>query len=146
MKIGMLEHVNVRTAKLDEMIEWYDRVLGMSAGWRPNFPFPGAWLYSGDNKPTVHLVGVDEEPVDGLKLEHFAFSAMGLKDCVDHLKNQDVKYELVAVEEAAIIQVNIFDPDGNHIHIDYPAHEKADVPNEQIEIFTTLPGVSQGEA
>ncbi len=144
MKIGMLEHVNLRTSKLDEMIEWYDRILHMPAGWRPNFPFPGAWLYSGDNKPTVHLVGVDEEPEDGLKLEHFAFSAMGLKKCIEHLEHENVPYELVEVEEARLVQVNIHDPDGNHIHIDFPVHEKGDIPGAKISVFTTLPGEVQG--
>lgn len=144
MNIGMLEHVNIRTSKLNEMIEWYDRVLHIKAGWRPNFPFPGAWLYSGDNKPTIHLVGVDEEPQDGLKLEHFAFSAVGLKKCVDHMDRENVPYELIAVEEARIIQVNISDPDGNHIHIDFPDHEKKDLPGVNITGFTTLPGETQG--
>ena len=55
MQIGTLEHVNVQTAKLDEMVAWYDRILGMPAGWRPNFPFGGAWLYVG-TAPVVHLV------------------------------------------------------------------------------------------
>ena len=140
----MLEHVNLRTSKLDTMIEWYHRILHMSAGWRPNFPFPGAWLYSGDNKPTIHLVGVDEEPVDGLKLEHFAFSAVGLKKCIELMDSEKVPYELVAVEEARIIQVNVYDPDGNHIHIDFPDHEKSDVPDANISVFTTLPGEKQG--
>jgi catechol 2,3-dioxygenase-like lactoylglutathione lyase family enzyme len=143
MKIGMLEHVNLRTSRLDELIDWYDRVLGMKPGWRPDFPFPGAWLYSGDNKPTVHLVGVDNEPASGLKLEHFAFSAVGLKSCVDRMKENGVDYELVAVAEANLVQVNIFDPDGNHIHIDFPAHELSDLPGVDVGGFTTLPGQRQ---
>mgnify|MGYP002137710046 CR=1 FL=1 len=32
----------------------------MKAGNRPPFPFPGAWLYTGDH-PAVHLVGVARE-------------------------------------------------------------------------------------
>ena len=54
----------------------------MRAGERPPFPFPGAWLYCGD-EPVVHLVGVDEQPEKPGKLpqlEHFAFSAKGLKE------------------------------------------------------------------
>ncbi len=139
MKVGMLEHVNLRTARLDELVDWYDRVLGLKAGWRPDFPFPGAWLYSGDNKPTVHLVGVDEEPVNGSKLEHFAFSAVGLKSCLDRMRREAVEYELVNVADARQVQVNIYDPDGNHIHIDFPAHEAADISGEEIRGFNGLP-------
>ena len=34
-----LDHVNVRTANLDGMVEWYGRMLGMHPGPRPDFPF-----------------------------------------------------------------------------------------------------------
>ena len=38
---------------------FYDRVLGMKAGDRPPFPFPGAWIYLGDT-PVLHLVDVSD--------------------------------------------------------------------------------------
>ena len=56
-----LDHVNVRTASVELMRAWYVRVLGLKDGWRPPFPFPGAWLYAG-NDPIVHLVGVERTP------------------------------------------------------------------------------------
>jgi len=138
MNIGSLEHVNVRTAKLAQMVEWYERILGMRSGWRPNFPFPGAWMYSGDNKPTVHLVGVDKDQPTGLRLEHFAFSATGIKSCIERCKANGVEYELIAVPDARLVQVNVYDPDGNHIHIDFPEYEAADL--KSIPGFTGLPG------
>jgi catechol 2,3-dioxygenase-like lactoylglutathione lyase family enzyme len=138
MNIGSLEHVNVRTAKLPQMIKWYEEVLGMRNGWRPNFPFGGAWMYSGDNKPTVHLVEVKEDQPQGLRLEHFAFSATGMRACVERCKAHNVAYELIAVKDAGLVQVNVYDPDGNHIHIDFPAHEADDMP--EIGGFTGLPG------
>jgi len=139
MNIGSLEHVNVRTAQLAKMIAWYENVLGMRNGWRPNFPFAGAWMYSGDNKPTVHLVEVAEPPPVGLRLEHFAFSASGMKSCVERCKQHGVKYELIAVSDANLVQVNVYDPDGNHIHIDFPAHEAVDIEGVK-DRFTGLPG------
>ncbi len=139
MNIGSLEHVNVRTAQLPQMIAWYENVLGMRNGWRPNFPFGGAWMYSGDNKPTVHLVEVAEPPPVGLRLEHFAFSASGMRSCVERCKQHGVKYELIAVSEANLVQVNVYDPDGNHIHIDFPAHEAAGL-DGITDRFTGLPG------
>ncbi len=61
MQVHKLDHVNIHTADVDRMVEWYDRVLGMPAGDRPPFSFPGAWLYCG-GQPTVHLVGVEAQP------------------------------------------------------------------------------------
>jgi catechol 2,3-dioxygenase-like lactoylglutathione lyase family enzyme len=77
VEITQLHHVNIHTADVARLVDWYTRVLGMPAGARPAFPFPGAWLYMGD-QAVIHLVGVDELPKhDGmLQLEHFAFNAV----------------------------------------------------------------------
>jgi catechol 2,3-dioxygenase-like lactoylglutathione lyase family enzyme len=123
MQIGKLDHVNVRTTKVAEMAAWYDRVLGMRSGKRPPFPFPGAWLYSGDHA-AVHLVGVTEEPANrDPKIEHYAFQATGLRDFVSRLKAFDERHEIRVVPGLGIVQVNVWDPDGNHIHIDFAPGE-----------------------
>ena len=124
MQIGKLDHVNVRTSRVVAMAVWYDRVLGMTSGKRPPFPFPGAWLYAGDH-PAVHLVGVTGEPenVDP-KLEHFAFSAAGLRSFVAKLKEQGERHEIRVVPGFGLVQVNVWDPDGNHIHIDFQPSEE----------------------
>ena len=123
MQLGTLDHVNVRTAKVQAMRAWYVRVLGMVDGDRPPFPFPGAWLYAGAN-PVVHLVGVDDEPLNAdPKLEHFAFSAKGLKEFRAKLDAAGDKYDVRVVPKLGIVQFNLWDPDGNHIHVDFQPDE-----------------------
>lgn len=124
MQIGKLDHVNVRTANLEKMVAWYGERLGMMPGKRPNFPFPGAWLYTGDNA-AVHLIGVDEAPPKqgDLQLEHFAFRASGFASLKERLEAAGEAYEVVPVPDAGIVQINCWDPDGNHIHIDFPEAE-----------------------
>lgn len=119
-----LDHVNIRTRNLDAMIAWYGGVLGMKAGWRPDFPFGGAWLYAGD-RAVVHLVEADRTapPDGGLQLEHAAFAAEGYAGFVESLDQGGHRYELVRLEQAGIVQVNVWDPDGNHLHIDFAASE-----------------------
>jgi len=133
MKLAALDHINVRTRNVERMVAWYQRILGMQSGKRPGFSFPGAWMYVGD-KPFLHLVGVDRDlPAhqDDLRLEHFALSATGLGDFLKHLKAEKVDYRLGKVPDFPIIQVNIWDPDNNHIHIDFHEDETAGLEETQ---------------
>lgn len=118
-QLTAFDHVNVRTAKLAEMVEWYDRVLGMKSGKRPAFSFPGAWLYLGD-QALIHLVGVGDDPASvEPKIEHFAFRAQDLEVFVAHLAAEGVEAITGEVPDFGITQINIHDPDGNHIHVDF---------------------------
>ena len=119
MDIQRLDHANLRTTRLDEMVAWYRDVLGFEAGWRPDFGFPGAWLYR-HGAALVHLVGAEDvNDNSNLTLEHVAFSAVGKESFRDRLEAAGVRYEEVAVPGTEIVQFNIWDPDGNHLHIDF---------------------------
>ena len=126
MQIKKLDHVNVRTTQLDNMVNWYSLVLGMHIGDRPNFHFPGAWMYANDTV-MVHLIGIDGPEGIGsetyLKLEHFAFTASGLNTFEAKLKELNEEYRRVELSAVNLVQINIWDPDGNHIHVDFAADE-----------------------
>jgi len=80
-------------------------------------------MYMGD-RPVVHLVGEAQarRPAD-LTLEHFAFRAEGLAAFQETLTAHGVTMQLTEVTDAGIVQVNIHDPDGNHIHVDFSLSE-----------------------
>ena len=126
MPINGLDHVNLRTTQLEVMIDWYVEVLGLRLGERPNFPFPGAWLYAGD-RAIVHLVGIDGPPGHGseaaLKIEHFALSASGRAEFEAALERRGLEYRRAVIDEFRLVQVNLWDPDGNHIHVDFAADD-----------------------
>ena len=61
MALRSLDHVTVNCADLDRSRAFYSQALGLTDGKRPNFAFPGAWLYVGD-RPVVHLVGGRDGP------------------------------------------------------------------------------------
>lgn len=126
MKIGKLEHVNLRTTQLEVMVDWYTNVLAMRSGDRPDFPFPGAWMYAG-NAAAVHLIGIEGAPGIGseaeLKLEHFAFSATGRIEFEAKLQAIGEQYKRVEIPSFNLIQINLWDPDSNHIHIDFAGDE-----------------------
>lgn len=123
MQLNKLDHVNIRTANLANMVTWYCDVLGMENGMRPPFPFPGAWLYAGEHA-AVHLVGVDDAPKSVEPgIEHFAMSASGLQDFVERLDASGTEYRAVRVPGIGLLQINLHDCDGNHIHIDFSSEE-----------------------
>ena len=125
MQLNRLDHVNVKTANLDQMIKWYEDVLGMKSGARPPFPFPGAWMYAGDH-PVVHLVGVDSQPAgQDPTLEHFALSATGYASFLETLDNAGtLPTGSARVPGIGVTQVNVSDDvDGNHIHIDFQSQK-----------------------
>ncbi len=124
MPVTAFDHVNVRTANLDAMVEWYGDILGLHPGKRPNFGIPGAWLYLGD-LALVHLVGVEAAPEAGgnVTLEHFALRATGLGDFLKLLDTRSIRHSIDPVPGFPVVQVNVHDPDGNHIHVDFDAAE-----------------------
>lgn len=119
-----LDHVNLRTARLDAMVEFYGAVLGLVRGPRPNFSFGGAWLYAGD-RAVVHLVEVTEPvtPGQALSLQHFALRAHGLADFLERVAAFGAQPRFGRVEDFGLFQVNLVDPDGNHLHVDFALDE-----------------------
>ncbi|MEO0767438.1 MAG: VOC family protein [Pseudomonadota bacterium] len=122
MQITRLDHVNLRTTQLEAMIDWYVDVLGLINGARPDFGFPGAWLYAGD-VAIVHLVGVAQDAGVGsetaLKLEHFAMRATDAVEFEARLRDRGVDFRKSGIDELGLVAFNIWDPDGNHIHVDF---------------------------
>ena len=119
-----LDHVNVRTANLAGLARFYTDVLGMRQGERPALGFPGAWLYAGE-RAVIHLVGVTEQPQpEGeLRLEHFAFSARGLGEFVARLEQLGIDFKQSRQIGTGNVVINLRDPDGNRLHVDFPASE-----------------------
>lgn len=68
------------TRNLAETVRFYEDVLGLEKGARPNFAFPGAWMYS-EGKAVVHLVDISptaepQKPDSGV-VHHVAFVSRG---------------------------------------------------------------------
>lgn len=125
MTLTAFDHVNIRTRNLDIMIDWYSDILGLRSGKRPAFAFPGAWMYLGD-QAIVHLVGWTDDVKAGGKvtLEHFALRATDMPAFVKKLDKHGIDHSIDPVPGFPIVQVNLFDPDGNHIHIDFESSDR----------------------
>jgi len=123
MALLSLDHVNLRTANLAGMTEFYCNLLGLRSGPRPAFAFAGAWLYCGE-RPVLHLVEIEQAASSNgaLSLEHFAFTADGFEELVAALTRADVAHRVSTMVGTETRQINLRDPEGNRVHIDFPAH------------------------
>jgi catechol 2,3-dioxygenase-like lactoylglutathione lyase family enzyme len=124
MSVGLLDHYNVRTARLAETVEFYEKVLGLENGERPNFSFPGAWMYS-EGRPVVHLIdisGSGEAPKqDSGVVDHVAFVSRGFEAMKRHLASTGYEYEAKIVPGGKLWQIFVRDPNGLMIELNYDA-------------------------
>lgn len=132
MTARALDHVNIQTAKLDEMCAFYEDIIGLRLGDRPNFDFPGAWLWV-DNHAAVHLVGLrsDLHPREP-QIEHYAFRCEGLEAFTAKCRDKGVPYYVRTVPGSNLRQVNVFDPDGNKVEMQF---RPDDGPNADLAAF-----------
>jgi catechol 2,3-dioxygenase-like lactoylglutathione lyase family enzyme len=73
-----LEHFTIECGDLEKTRHFYCRILGLSAGFRPEMEFEGYWLYCG-GVPVVHLMKHAGEPARRSdttgRLDHIAFKS-----------------------------------------------------------------------
>jgi catechol 2,3-dioxygenase-like lactoylglutathione lyase family enzyme len=124
MSVGVLDHFNIRTRNLAETVRFYEDVLGLEKGPRPNFAFPGAWMYS-EGKAVVHLVDIaatsePQKPDSGV-VHHVAFASRGFDDMKQRLKAKDMRFEARQVPGGDLWQIFVDDPNGVLIELNYEA-------------------------
>jgi catechol 2,3-dioxygenase-like lactoylglutathione lyase family enzyme len=132
-----LDHYSIRTPRLDETRRFYADILDMHEGPRPPFPFPGAWMYSGDTA-MVHLVGYDPNDAEGLKsylgdkgtssdgtgtIDHVAFAVTGLDATLTRLRAAKLAFRERTVPNLGLHQVFVEDPNGVTLELNFPAAE-----------------------
>jgi catechol 2,3-dioxygenase-like lactoylglutathione lyase family enzyme len=144
-----LNHYSIRTTDPEAVASFYKRVLGLSAGPRPAFPFPGIWMYNGSHNDVanavVHIIGIEKketgEHKNGLTdylgdrdestlrgtgaVDHIAFFATGLEAMLEHLKTIGIPCRERTTPSIGLHQLFVDDPCGLAVELNYPAAEKA---------------------
>ena len=138
-----LNHYSIRTSELAACERFYTEVLGLRVGPRPEFPFPGLWLYEGDTavwaNAVVHIIGIDPNDAQGLQgylggrdaaslqgtgaIDHVAFFSTGLAAMRERLQRLNVAVRERTVPGLGLHQVFLDDPNGVVIELNYPAAE-----------------------
>jgi catechol 2,3-dioxygenase-like lactoylglutathione lyase family enzyme len=135
MGIKRLDHYSIRTTRLDETQRFYTEVMGFEVGPRPDFPFPGVWLYQ-DGIAVVHVVGIDpndpqgliaylgEKGIDGASgtgtIDHVAFLCDDLDGMRRHLQTCGLDFRERAVPNMALHQIFLEDPNGVTLELNFP--------------------------
>jgi len=124
MSIEGMNHFTILTADVEATVEFYREVLGLEAGPRPNFDFPGAWLYAAGS-PILHVIG--GRPREALKpgvIDHMAFSARGLPSVLATLRARSIEHDCRRQTGSGVWQVFFFDPNGARVELDFAASER----------------------
>jgi catechol 2,3-dioxygenase-like lactoylglutathione lyase family enzyme len=115
-----LNHANIYTARLQETVDFFERVIGLKTGPRPEFGIPGAWLYAG-NQPVVHLVEQAEPRDPDGALDHIAFTAPDFDATLRRLDELGVPYRWSHIPSGFGRQAFVKDPNGVTIELTSPA-------------------------
>jgi catechol 2,3-dioxygenase-like lactoylglutathione lyase family enzyme len=122
MSVGLLDHYNVSTRKLQDTVKFYEDVLGFENGFRPQFNFPGAWLYSAGH-PVLHLNDIadtdkQQRPDSGV-IDHIAFGSRGFEAMKQHLSGKGVPYRVNLVPNSTRCQIFVRDPNNVEIELNF---------------------------
>ncbi len=129
-----MDHLSIRTIKIEETREFYETAMGMTVGNRPPLPFPGYWMYLED-KAVIHIVGIDQDDPSGLidylgdvdlddlngggAVDHLAFRASNPEGLIARLNTLDVPYRERKVPELNLFQLFLEDPNNITLELNY---------------------------
>ncbi|QXM25995.1 VOC family protein [Elioraea tepida] len=127
MRLKGLDHMTINCAvgDLARVRDVYIAALGLAEGPRPDFPFPGHWLYL-DGKPVVHLAGrasIAEGTMGPAKgsagFDHVSFTAFGLEAARQRLADAGIPFEEAPVPGFPLHQIFLTDPLGQKIELTF---------------------------
>lgn len=119
LPITALHHISLVTRSAPASIAFYRDVLGFREVKRPNFDFPGAWLYNYGVQ--VHIIeNPSQAPAAGGQIDsranHHAFAVADVEPVKRQLAEWKIEFR-EQVNAGGIRQIFFHDPDGHHIEI-----------------------------
>ena len=89
-----LDHWNVYCKDLKATVDFYEKYVGLYAGDRPPFNFPGAWLYAGE-KAILHLVSeTGRKDHGGGAIDHVAINCADIRGTIDQHQEGQGAFEV----------------------------------------------------
>lgn len=106
-------------------LDFYERLIGLKEGPRPDLGFPGAWLYAGDTA-VLHLYFERPipDPPAGV-IDHMAFTATDLKTVKATFDEMGYPYKLQQRPHGPW-QLFCIDPSGAKVELNFSSSESLD--------------------
>jgi len=117
-------HYNLRSdrAMMEQLKAFYQDVVGLQVGHRPQLTSFGYWLYAGQ-KDVLHLS--EAKPEEGRQtkvattFDHVAFTATDYEGTLARLEKLGVKFRTREISDAGQRQIFFSDPAGNGIELNF---------------------------
>ena len=121
MSLRRLDHINISTTRPEETRDFFIKLFDLEEGARPDFAFPGHWLYLGE-QAVVHIVGrpAARRPSDEAALDHFAFIIDDYDKAIERLDRHGIDYRAVGVPGTRTRQLFLRDPNQVTIELNCP--------------------------
>lgn len=116
------DHLNLHVPGDGAWQRLFGEVMGLRAGDRPPFPFPGQWLYGDAERALLHVVQAPAAQGEAVRMGHIAFRTDEAADAVlARLDAAGLEYEVAVVPRDGDVQIFVPLPGGLVVEIDTPA-------------------------
>ena len=115
-----LDHATLRTGDLAGHRQFFRHLLGLQPGYRPDFGFPGDWLYAGDT-PLVHLIpgdtAGDHRHWPAETIDHVAFAVADIDAARRRAQAGGYRHATSRIDELAERRLFVESPTGIRIEL-----------------------------
>lgn len=112
------DHINLRAGDSAPLARLFGDVMGLRAGYRPPFPFPGTWLYQ-DDEAWLHLVGAAPGQGDAVRFAHIAFRTdEPAAQLLARVRAAGLDHNVAVVPEDNAVQIFVRLPGGLVVELD----------------------------
>lgn len=111
-----IDHINIKARDMDGMCDFLIAVLGVKHGLRPDFDFPGHWLYLNE-KPIIHIMLSEAGRTQDGWVDHLAFGPCDFERETARLEASSIPYRTSGIPGAGIRQIFVTGPEGAKIEL-----------------------------